>query len=383
MAARMAEFTALRTRRLRCIRSRRRSRYRWRRRTVSSTSSARESIGKGGGSAVDRTSTSQSPTSTSPVGRLGLTVPSGRRRTVPVMRSTYSLRTSTAWLTTHWTRPVWSRRSRKARCSPCSRRRATQPQRLTVRPASLARSVPHWSVRMLVGRPVLMTATTCRTASTRPVRGTASCRRSPRPSSVRRARSVTDACGQLVRSDDHGHLRARPVGRLHLALHAPLVERPVRGDAGRPQLGGQGQRLLPAGGVDDVDLRLAPWEPRTRPRHRRPAGSARSPRRTPRHRCRAARRAPPRGRCSGRRRRWRSGPSRGRATGTRTACGCSSRARARGAARSRRRSRAPSAPPAPDRSAPPRPASGTRAPGARRPPPAGPPAVGSRGPAAG
>ena len=110
---------------------------------------------------------------------------------MPVMRSTYSLRTSTAWLTTHWTSPVWSRRSRKARCSPCSRRRATQPQRLTVRPASLARRVPHWSVRMLVGRPVLMTATTPGPRRRAPVRGTASCRRSPCWSSDRRARSVT------------------------------------------------------------------------------------------------------------------------------------------------------------------------------------------------
>ena len=37
----------------------------------------------------------QSPSSTSPVGRSGLTVPSGRGRTVPSTASTYSLRTST------------------------------------------------------------------------------------------------------------------------------------------------------------------------------------------------------------------------------------------------------------------------------------------------
>ena len=47
---------------------------------------------------------------------------------VPATATTYSLRRSAAPSTTHWTMPVWSRRSRKARCSPCSRRRATQPQ---------------------------------------------------------------------------------------------------------------------------------------------------------------------------------------------------------------------------------------------------------------
>ena len=34
--------------------------------------------------------------------------------------------------TTHWTMPVWSRTSMNARCSPCSRRRATQPHSVTV-----------------------------------------------------------------------------------------------------------------------------------------------------------------------------------------------------------------------------------------------------------
>ncbi len=63
-----------------------------------------------------------------PVARASLVVPSGRARTVPVMRTTNSLRRSAAPSTTHWTIPVWSRRSMKARCSPCSRRRPTQPQ---------------------------------------------------------------------------------------------------------------------------------------------------------------------------------------------------------------------------------------------------------------
>ena len=69
----------------------------------SSTSSARASIGNGGGAATRSTSTSHSPISISPVGRFGLTVPSGRTRTTPVTRTTYSLRTSTALSTTHCT----------------------------------------------------------------------------------------------------------------------------------------------------------------------------------------------------------------------------------------------------------------------------------------
>ena len=49
----------------------------------------------------------------------------------PSTATTYSLRTSTVPGTTHWTMPVWSRRSTKARCSPCSRRLATQPHTVT------------------------------------------------------------------------------------------------------------------------------------------------------------------------------------------------------------------------------------------------------------
>ena len=63
-------------------------------------------------------------------------------RTTPVMRTTYSLRSSWASLTTHCTRPVRSRRSTKARCSPCSRRLWIHPQRLTVRPSSPRLSSP-------------------------------------------------------------------------------------------------------------------------------------------------------------------------------------------------------------------------------------------------
>ena len=63
--------------------------------SFSSTSSARASIGNGGGSAVRSTSTTQSPISTSPVGRFGvdgaLRAGRARRRSI---RTTYSLRTS-------------------------------------------------------------------------------------------------------------------------------------------------------------------------------------------------------------------------------------------------------------------------------------------------
>ena len=84
----------------------------------------------------------QSPISISPVPIPGLTVPSGRSRTVPVTAMTHSLRTSVAWSMTHCTTPEWSRRSTKARCSPCSRRRATQPHRRTTVPTSDGRNTP-------------------------------------------------------------------------------------------------------------------------------------------------------------------------------------------------------------------------------------------------
>src|SRR3954453_10110703 len=203
----------------------------------SSTSSARASIGNGGGSAALSTSTVQSPTSTSPVARLGLTVPSGRARTVPEMRTTYSLRRSAAPSTTHCTSPVWSRRSTKARCSPCSRRRATQPHSCTAWPMSARRSAPQYLVRMVmtglssggsteelayVGHEIgpadagLFTTAVTQGADRRP----------------RRSR--------FVGADDDGEGRAGAVRRLHLGLHAAPVERPVRAHARRPQLRGDG-----------------------------------------------------------------------------------------------------------------------------------------------
>ena len=74
-------------------------------------------------------------------GELGVDRALERGCTVPVMRSTYSLRRSWALETTHWTMPVRSRRSMKARCSPCSRRLSTQPQTDTSWPTSVGAEV--------------------------------------------------------------------------------------------------------------------------------------------------------------------------------------------------------------------------------------------------
>jgi hypothetical protein len=54
------------------------------------------SISKGGVTDSASTSTAVTATSTSPVGRFGLTVPSGRLRTVPVTSTTHSGRTRSA-----------------------------------------------------------------------------------------------------------------------------------------------------------------------------------------------------------------------------------------------------------------------------------------------
>ena len=149
-----------------------------------------------------------------------------------------------AWSTTHCTRPVWSRRSRKARCSPCSRRRATQPHRLTVRPASLGPEGPALVGAHARGSAGAHDGDHARTASTSPCGAPPPVADRPAPRRPAAARSVTTPAASSSGADDHRDRRARAVGRLHLALHAPLVERPVGGDAGRPQLGGEGQRLL-------------------------------------------------------------------------------------------------------------------------------------------
>ena len=101
ISVRIALLICARTRRFFCILSRRISRYRYFSRIISSTSSARASTGNGGGSAEFKISTTQSPISTMPVVREELIVPSGRARTTPVTRMTYSLRTSTSLSTTH------------------------------------------------------------------------------------------------------------------------------------------------------------------------------------------------------------------------------------------------------------------------------------------
>ncbi len=207
MAARSAPLTVARSRRLDCMRGRRRSTNRCLRRMPSSTST-RSSTAKGGGSARLRTVTVQSPSSTSPVGRSGLTVPSGRGRTVPSTASTYSLRTSTVPGITHWTMPEWSRRSMKARCSPCSRRLATQPQTVTVVPTSSSRGDPHRRVRIEVA-------------------------------SAGRGTVTGGPFGSGTRSRDQGHSRGRP------AAHRPTDSRTASTTSG-PRHGASGPRP-PAG----------------------------------------------------------------------------------------------------------------------------------------
>jgi len=72
----------------------------------------------------------QSVSSTDPVSSLSLTVPSGRRVTCRLTRRLLTTNVDRA-LDDAWMMPEWSRTSRKAKCSPCSRRLATQPQTLT------------------------------------------------------------------------------------------------------------------------------------------------------------------------------------------------------------------------------------------------------------
>src|SRR5688572_7980557 len=105
-------------------------------------------MGNGSGAAADSTVSSEVATSISPVGSSGFSLPSGRRRTSPVTSRQYSLRRwwASSSRTTTWTYPEASRRSRKT-TPPWSRRRATQPARVTVVPASDARSVPASWVR--------------------------------------------------------------------------------------------------------------------------------------------------------------------------------------------------------------------------------------------
>ena len=91
-----------------------------------------------------KTSSAVAPTSISPVGILGLFVPAGRWRTLPVMLTTHSLRRAEAWSKSSslgksdGSKTVLgaasrSRMSMKMR-PPRSRREWTQPDRVTVQP---------------------------------------------------------------------------------------------------------------------------------------------------------------------------------------------------------------------------------------------------------
>src|SRR4051794_35460817 len=109
-------------------------------------------MGNGSGADADSTSSDVVATSISPVGSSGFSLPSGRRRTSPVTSTQYSLRRwwASSSRTTTCTYPEASRRSTKT-TPPWSRRRATQPARVTVVPASDARSVPASWVRSTDG----------------------------------------------------------------------------------------------------------------------------------------------------------------------------------------------------------------------------------------
>ena len=168
----------------------------------------------------------------------GLTVPSGRARTVPVMRTTYSLRRSWAPSTTHWTMPVWSRRSTNARCSPCSRRRADPAAHARPSaPTCSARSSPHMWVRMLMARTVQHLRCTCVDDASR-----------GRPSScLASVMQVADGdgavCGLLLADDQRE--RARRTGRpaSSATFMRAAVEGAVGADAGGAQLGVSVERV--------------------------------------------------------------------------------------------------------------------------------------------
>ncbi|CAM5671607.1 hypothetical protein SCYAM73S_08644 [Streptomyces cyaneofuscatus] len=87
---RMEAITAERSRMLRCMRSRRRSRKRYSRRRSSLTPSS-VLIVKGSGPASPSTSTSVTSISISPVGSSGLTFSAPRADTLPSIRTTVSL----------------------------------------------------------------------------------------------------------------------------------------------------------------------------------------------------------------------------------------------------------------------------------------------------
>ena len=305
------------------------------------------------------------PISISPVGSAGLTVPSGRVRTAPVTRTTYSLRRSWAPSTTHCTMPVRSRTSMKARCSPCSRRRATQPHTATV-----AADVVGPQLAAVVGA-----------HRATPAAGRA---RSPSvgvTSSVReegRARSA----GHLGPTVDRA-LRHWPVARCCAPSpdRAPARRSPTMSTSGAPErsavficdfidrAGRSKARSTAEPGAAQLARsdRAPPRRRRRRPRTRRATESARGTR-LRRRRSPAPARCPMPKPMPGRRRAAERldqtvvaaaaadrvlGRRRAPPPGTRRWCACSSRARGRGAARCGSRCRPRSARPAPGRSGPP------------------------------
>ena len=124
-------------------------------RRVSSATSSRESISKGGVSARASTVSDRAFTSTSPVASFGFTMSGARRATSPSIWMTNSLLSDSASLKafslrsgekTTWTSPERSRRSTKI-SPPWSRRAFTQPESFTSAPSRSARSSPHECVR--------------------------------------------------------------------------------------------------------------------------------------------------------------------------------------------------------------------------------------------
>ena len=111
------------------------------------------STGNGGVSARESTSRAVAASSTCPVGIAAFAMPSGRTRTSPSTRTTYSLRRPcacgrSAGSATTCTTPLASRRSTNT-TPPWSRREATQPPSATRSPACEGRSVPAPCVRKL------------------------------------------------------------------------------------------------------------------------------------------------------------------------------------------------------------------------------------------
>src|SRR5688572_3427075 len=137
-----------------CSRGRRRSRYRYFRRTSSATGVS-SATGNGGVFASFRIVSFLTITSTSPVVSFGLTVSAERRRTRPSTPMTYSDRrrlalaisASSSLSNTTCVTPARSRTSTN-RSPPRSRTRCTQPSSTASAPTSSGRSAPQVCVRV-------------------------------------------------------------------------------------------------------------------------------------------------------------------------------------------------------------------------------------------